>query len=110
MKSTNATKRRQQPEEMYLDMTKDSDPEKTRKCRWGRTFRAQEAEASAHPSLGFWVHLQTLGVSSRSSRDPKDCLDRAGENLVTLGGGVLKRPGGSETMQGRPLRGGFWVF
>ena len=55
---------------MYLDMTKDSDPEKTRKCRWGRTFRAQEAEASAHPSLGFWVHLQTLGVSSRSSGDP----------------------------------------
>lgn len=69
--SMNATKRQQQPEEMYLNMTKDSDPEKTRKCRWGRTFRAQDAEDSVHPSPGFWVHLQTLGCHRGAHGTPK---------------------------------------
>lgn len=111
MKSTNATKRQQQPEETYLNVTKDSDPEKFRKCRWGRTFKAQDAQAAVHPSPGFWVHLQTFGVPSSCSRDPKDSLDRADENLVTLKGAeVLKRPGGNETVQGWPLRSGFLVF
>lgn len=71
MKSTNATKRQQQPEETYLNVTKDSDPEKFRKCRWGRTFKAQDAQAAVHPSPGFWVHLQTLACHRVARGTPK---------------------------------------
>ena len=61
-------------------------------------LRTQRPPSTHHADFGCVRHAalgsKDLGVSSDGPQDPKDCQDRAGENLIVLGGGGTEKTRG----------------